>query len=83
MIRPVKNEDQNVKHKYKCPFGYKPCNEDFFDIGELEDGGTMGHDFVICIPEDSEIKEECPITSVSFVPSSNHDEQALTTKDTS
>ena len=44
MIRPVKNDDPDSDQKYKCPSGYKACNEDFFD---------KNVDFVICIPENS------------------------------
>ena len=65
MVRPVKNDDPDSNQKYKCPSGYKACNEDFFET-EAKTGMDKPHDFVICIPKISQKEDECPITSVSF-----------------
>ena len=53
MVRPVLTDDT-----YACPAGTKPCNEDFFD--------NDGIDYVVCIPDDADINETCPITSIAL-----------------
>ena len=63
MVRPVENDDSASDRKYKCPDGYKPCNEDFF---ERSTGTEAGHEFVVCILYGASIKEACPITGVAF-----------------
>ena len=66
MVRPVKDVEKggfSGGTTYKCPDGYKPCNEDFF---ERSTGTEAGHDFVVCILYGASIKEACPITGVAF-----------------
>ena len=63
MVRPVQNDDPTSTRKYKCPVEYKACNDEFLDEGQDADA----HDFVVCIPEDAEIEENCPIRDVTFV----------------
>ena len=62
MVRPELVQDplltQNGR-KYACPRNFVACNDHFFDVKD-------GQDYVVCIPEDAEKAENCPITSVAF-----------------
>ena len=63
MVRPIENDDPASNRKYKCPDGYKACNDDFF---ERSTATEAGHEFVVCIPDEASIVEACPITGMAF-----------------
>ena len=52
MVRPEENDDPASDRKYRCPAGYKPCNDDFF---ERSTATEAGFEFVVCIPDDAKI----------------------------
>ena len=55
----VIKESEDSSIVYKCPTGYKPCNQELLASQET---ATKA----ICIDESLNIAEHCPITKVEF-----------------